>query len=547
MATRPSGLDSAPCIVATARGDGVAASGLARARLGAPVPGRDRDRPDGVFACWDWDGNRLVAGNDRYGAYPLFYFVAGDSIGLSPSVPRLLAEGAPAELDDTALAIFLRLGFFLAEDTPFRAIRALPPGAELCWTAGRLSVDGEVFLTRRSDLEREAAIDTYLERFRTAVDRRLPPLEETFAHPLSGGRDSRHILLELVHARRPPALCASVRHHPPRTNQDTEIAAQLSARLGIPHVAVEQRQSRLEAELRKNRRTSYCTDEGTHLLALSDFLADRTGSVFDGMAGDVLSAGLFLTEERLALFRAGRLRDLAQHLLGDERRISFLLDDAGIRRFSRELAVERLGAELARHSAAPNPVGSFYFWNRTRREIALAPFALYDTRLRVLCPYLDHEVYDLLSSLPAEMLVDHTFHTDAIRRAFPELADVPFESHDRLYRFDAAYRRYFEQLVGDVRVYLADAPSTLLSASHVEQRLSECLAAKHMSRRKARLLLVQFRLDKREVGRDDEVRAAERRAAAGVDGAATASRGAGGPAGADGALERPGDVGSSDR
>jgi asparagine synthetase B (glutamine-hydrolysing) len=463
--------------VATARGAEVETHGQASVRLGTPAPGRDPIDSDGVFATWDWDGSRLSARNDRYGAYPLFYFVSDGTIGLSPSIPRLLAEGAPTELDDRAWAVFLRLGFFLGEDTPFRAIRALPPAGELRWTAGQLAVDGGLFLTERSDLDRDAAIDGYLELFRTAVARRLPFLEETFAHPLSGGRDSRHILLELCHAGRPPAFCASVRHHPPRTDQDAEIAAQLSARLGIPHVAVEQRQSRFEAELRKNLRTSFCTDEGTHFLALSDVLADRTSSVFDGMAGDVLSAGLFLSEARLALFRAGRLRELAEHLLGDERRISSLLDEAGLRRFSRELAVERLVEELARHTAAPNPVGSFYFWNRTRREIALAPFALYDTRLRVLCPYLDHDVYDLLSSLPAEMLVDHTFHTDAIHRAFPGLADVPFESYDRLYRFDAVYRDYFARLVADVRAYLATEPSSLLSAAHVDRRLSECLAA----------------------------------------------------------------------
>jgi hypothetical protein len=30
--------------------------------------------------------------------------------------------------------VFLRLGFFLSEDTPFAAIRALPPGGKLIWS-----------------------------------------------------------------------------------------------------------------------------------------------------------------------------------------------------------------------------------------------------------------------------------------------------------------------------------------------------------------------------------------------------------------------------
>jgi hypothetical protein len=39
-----------------------------------------------------------------------------------------------------------------------------------------------------------------------------------------------------------------------------------------------------------------------------------------------------------------------------------------------EVALERLIAELKGHAPSPNPVQSFYFWNRTRRAVALLPF-----------------------------------------------------------------------------------------------------------------------------------------------------------------------------
>lgn len=49
------------------------------------------------------------------------------STGISTSLVQLLELGAPGEWNDAAMAVFLRLGFFLGEDTPVVHIRAMPP------------------------------------------------------------------------------------------------------------------------------------------------------------------------------------------------------------------------------------------------------------------------------------------------------------------------------------------------------------------------------------------------------------------------------------
>lgn len=74
------------------------------------TPGR---KSDGIFVEWSWDGNRLTVENDRYGFYPVYYYCNGDEICISPSIMRLLEEGAPRELDYTALSVFLRIGFYI--------------------------------------------------------------------------------------------------------------------------------------------------------------------------------------------------------------------------------------------------------------------------------------------------------------------------------------------------------------------------------------------------------------------------------------------------
>ena len=87
-------------------------------------------------------------------------------------------------------------------------------------------------VSRRRRLSRPAAIRGYIDLVRQAIRRRLPTAP--FVLPLSGGRDSRHLLYELIDAGCPPARCVTVRHFPPRGNEDEEIARLLCERVRAP-------------------------------------------------------------------------------------------------------------------------------------------------------------------------------------------------------------------------------------------------------------------------------------------------------------------------
>src|SRR3546814_2318975 len=92
--------------------------------------GRKRSRDggaDGIFAEWHWNGETLAAANDRFGFFPLYYFASNSEIAVSPSVEKLIVAGPPPAPHYEALAVFLRIGLFLGEETPFAAIRAVPP------------------------------------------------------------------------------------------------------------------------------------------------------------------------------------------------------------------------------------------------------------------------------------------------------------------------------------------------------------------------------------------------------------------------------------
>lgn len=372
-------------------------------------------RIDGIYAGWRWSGEGLHVDQDRYGFCPLFGWSPTGARVLSTDLAALLDRGAPRDLDLDALSVFLRIGFFLADDTPFRAIRAVvsPP-----------------FLTRPRVVSRDDAIDRFIDLTRQSIRRRMPSAD--YVMPLSGGRDSRHILFELCEAGRAPRACVTVRHFPPRANDDELIAGEVCARLGIEHHVLMQPPDRAAVERAKNIRTHFCTDEHAPFLVLADHLVEETRETYDGIAGDVLSQSTYLRPEIHTLFERRDAAGAAAFILDgygvmmSERALSRLLHPDIYRNVPRERALARLASEVERHFDAPNPSGSFFFWNRTRREIALSPYGVM-RGVTVFAPYLDVDLYDFLSSVPAPLLMDRRLHTDAIARAFPQHAAIPYE------------------------------------------------------------------------------------------------------------------------
>jgi len=410
--------DGEPFILIETKDGRTAVSGSASCILGRETPHWD-GKPDGIFARWAWDGSNLALANDRYGLQPLYYFSDKGRFALSPSVSKLIELGAPSELDLEALAVFMHLGYFLGDETPFRAVRAVPPGASCRWSQGALAVEGRRPKLAPVSMGRDEALAAYVAAFREAVLRR-PPENDDVVFPLSGGRDSRHILFELHRSGHAPRTCLTVAYG----GADASVARLVAQALGIEHVTLSTGNATCAAERRKNTLTNFCADEHTWSLATADYLARRPTTLYDGLAGDVLSAGLFLSPKRVRLYEEGRFLDLARDLSTGTVLLPMFRRDLR-ERLASASPLSRIAQALESLADEPNPLSSFVFWNRTRREIALGPYRILGQKV-VHCPYLDASVYDLLMGMPAATFVDHTFHTDAINLGFPQHRDLPY-------------------------------------------------------------------------------------------------------------------------
>ena len=427
------------------------------------------DLPHGIGSLsWQWDGARLVARTCRYGMRPLFYCSELGRILLSPSITTLLARGAPRDLDETAIGVFARLGSFLGEDTPFRAIKILPPGGTLAWD-GALSIARTASEVEPQTMSRSEAVRRYAGLFHAAIAQTAGPRSLV---PLSGGRDSRHIAFE-TQKLGALARCLTLRYHPPKPEDDLAIARQVTAALAVPHEIIPQSGNRLAKGRRATIACNLATNAHYWMVPLADRLAGATGPrapILDGIGGDVLSNGLFLDAERLGLYREGRLGELADRLIGEEPApLPCLLDPAAMP-FS--AARERLIAEFARHRHAPNPIAAFFFWNRTRRCIAPSVFGVLGTH-RVHCPYLDPELCDFLLGLPPEHFLDHSFHAETINSAFPQYAALPFEIKRTNNRTSLWHLRLY---AAQLMARLHGTPRLLLDRRYCLPRLTQMLA-----------------------------------------------------------------------
>jgi len=447
------------------RGDGWHASGDLSCRMGDPRS---------LYAEWDWDGERLAVRNDRYGMVPIFYLSEPTRVILSTSIEGALRAGAPADLDHRAIAVMLRLDHPLGDDTPFKFIRTVPPGVRAHWERSGLRLVGGPVINTPNGLNREQAVSAYVEGFRRAIQR-LPP-EGPCSVPLSGGRDSRHILFALLEAGHHPDRVVTVRDFARHSGTDLSIASTIAESLGIHHEILTQPRARLAAEVDKNRLTSYSTPMShAWFLPVAEFLASQPGCSYDGVAGDMLSRpNLRQVPADLVAYRAGRLAEIAASMFDQQDVLirNMLTDDAH-QTFAREPALDRLVEELAKHTAAPNPLLSFWFWNRTRRYLGPVIFGIF-RRTRVWTPYLDEDLFDLLTGLAPEVIMQpgEDLHTATIKRGYPQYAHFPFETHSSLPGGGSSYHRAYAR---QALVYLSARRPTYIRASYLLPRLVRCV------------------------------------------------------------------------
>lgn len=402
------------------------------ASLGQPVGA------EGLHGGWESAADRIAAWTDDNGFFPVFYFADVQRCMVSSSVLELIANGAPSDLNDRALGVFFRLGWFIGEDTPFASIRVLPPGGRLDWRGGRVEVSQRAIDVPEQALTLARAQDRFVELFRESVERCVAVAGGDIVVPLSGGRDSRHILLELSRQKVDVKACLTYNYNLAGLDNEAAAAKAVTDRLRQPHQILDGKRIGYAERMRTAALTHFCADEHPQMLALRDHPQIGSMTLFDGIGGDVLSRnGGFSSASAEAFVDARDWRGLAATLMqGHANGLGFSVEDylASRRldqRCPRQDALDDLSRTIERHSGFADPYSAFLFFSRTRREIALAPTAMLSTARAVVCPYVSADLVRFLLSLPRHVTRGGKFHDEVIARAFPQMDGMAYASMAR--------------------------------------------------------------------------------------------------------------------
>ena len=393
--------------------------------VGNPTHEREFDFSLGhptLTAGWVYDGESLTIQADRLGIVPIFFWHKSNRIVVADTLAELAARLSDLQFDDEAVSTFLTLGYLLGDQTLIAGVRMLLPDEVLYWRFGTITrLWGGYPIQKPYAGSRKDAKDKFAQLFSQAVASRLT--SGVGRLPLSGGRDSRHIALELAKQGHPPpvtVVCQSAK------GAEAAIAAQVSKHIGVECLVVPTKLDRLEAEQEKNRLNHYSTDENDWYL---DLLPVLEGPVFDGLAGDVLSNGLYFDRSVAKQLNEGRVADAAHRWLGGRTYMPYLRRKYQ-KRWNSKLARQALEQAFGPHMGAPDPVKSFLFWNRTRREIALLPIAMASRVAPVCLPYVDTDLLFFCLSLPWSDYGEPGFHDEVIRESYPDAADIPYTNDD---------------------------------------------------------------------------------------------------------------------
>ncbi len=100
-------------------------------------------RLNGMFALaiWDTRRQRVLLARDHLGIKPLYWHLAKGQLTFASELKCLLAAGVPAELDRSAIASYLHLGYIPRADAPFKDVHKLQPGCRFVFGAREPAIE----------------------------------------------------------------------------------------------------------------------------------------------------------------------------------------------------------------------------------------------------------------------------------------------------------------------------------------------------------------------------------------------------------------------
>lgn len=374
---------------------------------------------DGAYALASFDPDRveLTLANDRLGFRPLYVTAMKEGFAYASEVKALLAaRDALPPIDETGLRQLFGFDYLFGDRTLWEGISLLPPASvwrltPFSQTRKRYWSFGDI---RRDPRPVQEVSERFGQLWRRAISRRQKP--GTMPLLLSGGLDSRWVLVELVRqGRRPNTITFGQPRSP-----DIRIAARAARLAAVPH-----RQIHLTPSTWWNGRPEaiWQTDgmvNARHLAAAAagDALHSGNRYTIKNSSANLLFGGMALRPRELEIWPDGLRGQLERRF----RPNPFFGKDEVVELTLPDCAFSMLGPSLAA-----------FAMTQGNRRWSLTGCLLLLPDCEVVNPGIDLEMLELMiGSLDDRERLGDRFYTSYLGREHPDFfADIPWQHTGR--------------------------------------------------------------------------------------------------------------------
>lgn len=345
----------------------------------------------------------------RLGEFPCFVRRGAESVP-DQFASNLFDLITPTSMiDPLGLAVLLALGFQVSQRSVIQGVERV--GASTSGDAGLFA--REEFAGFPSPNSRPPSRGEIVELALDALRKSLPEVRPVL--PLSGGKDSRMILLGLRSLGVRPRIVLTA--GAPRHSVDALIARDITRKTSDPIEFVSGRGWSLELERWRHTMTSLESLEHGWFLPVSLRARALGGPVTDGIGAGVLATGSLMKEDAVRLWKEGRTDELADWTLQHGAGVGAdFFDEArrlGLPLASADEVRQEIVAALFRLRNYPNPLGCFSLFHWTRRGIGASAFGLLG-RENVIAPWMEFELCKSLLAIELDEAIRHDWRDDVL-------------------------------------------------------------------------------------------------------------------------------------
>lgn len=379
---------------------------------------------------WDPDSHTLVAANDRYGLYPMYWAHRGSHFCLASRVMGpVLAGVVPGDIDPLAVAQILTVDDFAGDRTLVRDVSVFPPGTMMTKTLE--TIEWKTYWAWQYASEQGTTVEEWGRRAGAALVeavRRQAGTRRSIGVTLSGGLDSRCIAAAAVQAGISPRTFTWGEDR----CYDRVLAARIAGVLGTEHRDCPYEYDTLAERFSEGVAITegMCNTFDMHFLAHLHVI-ESVDLVLNGFAGDAVLGETFL---RPQWSKPMQPDELAENVFG---RFNRFLKESDLSRAMP--AVKDLGAEdypLAifkrqfgelGHLSTPDAAHRYLFDNHVRRKTAMGTVLMREGAESAAC-FFDYDFNDLVRSIPTDLRANHRTYRAMMRSTFCSVAAIAWQA-----------------------------------------------------------------------------------------------------------------------